>query len=80
MSFAPASSPKCALDYKHPESDGQKYFVFFSADRHWLHPSPGLCELLGYNASELIGITGDKLFPPGLEWNQQLYLDFVSRG
>ncbi|MCU1308479.1 MAG: hypothetical protein JWN45_3174, partial [Acidobacteriaceae bacterium] len=42
--------------------------------------SPGLCELLGYNASELIGITGDKLFPPGLEWNQQLYLDFVSRG
>jgi hypothetical protein len=80
MSIAPASSPKCALDYKHPEVEGQKYAVFFSADRRWLHPTPGLCELLGYSASELVGITGDKLFPPGVEWNQQLYLDFVSRG
>ena len=80
MSLAPASSPKCALGYKHPEADGQKYFVFFADDRRWLHPSLGLCELLGFSASELTGITSDKLFPPGVEWNQQLYLDFVSRG
>jgi hypothetical protein len=80
MPFAQASSPKCALDYKHSEADGQKCFVFFGADRRWVHPSSGLCELLGYSAPELIGITADKLFPPGVEWNQQLYLDFVSRG
>jgi hypothetical protein len=80
MSFASASNHKCALDYKHPESEGQKYALYIDDDRRWVHPSPDLCTLLEYSASELIGITSEKLFPPGVQWNEQLYKDFLAKG
>jgi len=77
---APAPSSQCALDYKHPEVDGQEYFLFVDRNRRWLRPSPELCALLEYDVSELIGITSEKLFPPGVLWNEQLYKDFLARG
>jgi hypothetical protein len=70
----------CPLGYKHAEIDGEDYYIFFDADRHWLRLSSKFCELVEYEASELTGGTVDKLLPEGITHNPHLWADFLRTG
>ena len=80
---SPDSKPaptSCPCGFAHPETLGQKYFLFFDRERRWVHVSDALCELLQYSRDELLGITADKLYPPDLEWSPAYFRKLLEAG
>ena len=74
----PASG--CPNDYQHPEIANERYYVFFDVSRRWVRCSREVSEFLGYQMDELIGHTADKLIPPGVNYNREVWERFLSDG
>jgi len=49
------------LEHQHPELESEKYVVFVDAARRYTDCSDAVCELLGYDRSEILNKTIDDL-------------------
>ncbi len=66
--------------HAHPELAG-KFVVFVDADRRYVEVTDGVCELLGYSRSELLGKTIDEITAPEIrEQVPRLFHRYRERG
>ena len=69
-----------ARTHRHSDLEGD-YIVFADRERRWVEVSDGVCHLLGYSRTELLGRTIDELAAPELKEDVPTrFEDFVRDG